>query len=85
MLSVKLVVHHLTSNFKWLMSRSSAVLKIYYGYNYIVFGFFSISLMDAVQAAMTTRILEPDQCRNRAEWRLVSGRRRQLLINRTDR
>ena len=32
-----------------------------------------------VQAAMTTRNLEPDQWRNREEWRLVSGRRRQLL------
>jgi hypothetical protein len=31
------------------------------------------------QAAMTTRNLEPDQWRNREEWRLVSGRRRQLL------
>jgi hypothetical protein len=28
---------------------------------------------------MTTRNLEPDQWRNREEWRLVSGRRRQLL------
>ena len=27
----------------------------------------------------TTRNLEPDQWRNREEWRLVSGRRRQLL------
>jgi hypothetical protein len=27
-----------------------------------------------VQAAMTTRNLEPDQWRNREEWRLVSGR-----------
>ena len=27
----------------------------------------------------TTRNLEPDQWRNRVEWRLVSGRRRQLL------
>ena len=35
--------------------------------------------MEAVQAAMTTRNLEPDQWRNREEWRLVSGRRRQLL------
>ena len=32
-----------------------------------------------VQATMTTRNLEPDQWRNREEWRLVSGRRRQLL------
>ena len=37
-----------------------------------------------VQAAMTTRNLEPDQWRDREEWRLVSGRRRQLLNNRTD-
>jgi hypothetical protein len=35
--------------------------------------------MEGVQAAMTTRHLEPDQWRNREEWRLVSGRRRQLL------
>ena len=35
--------------------------------------------MEAVQAAMTTRNLETDQWRNREEWRLVSGRRRQLL------
>jgi hypothetical protein len=28
---------------------------------------------------MTTRNLEPDQWRNRKEWRLVSGRRRQLF------
>ena len=41
--------------------------------------------MEGVQAAMTTRDLEPDQWRNREEWRLVSGRRRQLLKNRTDR
>ena len=34
---------------------------------------------EGVQAAMTTRNLEPDQWRNRDEWRLVSGRRRQLL------
>jgi hypothetical protein len=32
-----------------------------------------------VQAAMTTRNLEPEQWRNREEWRLVSGSRRQLL------
>jgi len=38
--------------------------------------------MEGVQAAMTTRNLEPDQWRNREEWRLVSGRRRQLLKNR---
>jgi hypothetical protein len=35
--------------------------------------------MEGVQAAMTTRNLEQDQCRNREEWRLVSGRWRQLL------
>ena len=35
--------------------------------------------MEGVQAAMTTRNLETDQWRNREEWRLVSGRRRQLL------
>ena len=35
--------------------------------------------MEGVQAAMTTRDLETDQWRNREEWRLVSGRRRQLL------
>ena len=32
--------------------------------------------IEAVQAAMTTRNLEPVQWRNREEWRLVSGRRR---------
>ena len=31
--------------------------------------------MEGVQATMTTRNLEPDQWRNREEWRLVSGRR----------
>ena len=35
--------------------------------------------MEGVQAAMTTGNLETDQWRNREEWRLVSGRRRQLL------
>jgi hypothetical protein len=35
--------------------------------------------MEGVQATMTTRNLEPDQWGNREEWRLVSGRRRQLL------
>ena len=35
--------------------------------------------MEGVQAAMTTRNLETDQWRNREEWRLVSGERRQLL------
>ena len=34
---------------------------------------------EGLQAAMTTRNLEPDRCRNREEWCLVSGRRRQLL------
>jgi len=40
---------------------------------------------EGVQAATTTRNLEPDQWKNRQEWRLVSRRRRQLLKNRTDR
>jgi hypothetical protein len=35
--------------------------------------------MEGIQAAMTKRNLEPDQWRNREEWRSVSGRRRQLL------
>jgi hypothetical protein len=35
--------------------------------------------MEGVQAATTTRNLETDQWRNREEWRLVCGRRRQLL------
>jgi hypothetical protein len=35
--------------------------------------------MEGVQAAMTTRHLEPDQLRNREEWRLVDGRQRQML------
>ena len=35
--------------------------------------------MEGVQAAITTRNIETDQWRNREEWRLVSGRRRQLL------
>ena len=35
--------------------------------------------MEGVQAAMTTRNLETDHWRNREEWCLVSGRRRQLL------
>ena len=39
---------------------------------------------EEAQAVMTTRNLEPDQWRNREEWRLVSGRRRQLFKNRTD-
>jgi hypothetical protein len=37
------------------------------------------TLMEGVQSARTARNLEPDQWRNREEWRLVSGRRRQLL------
>jgi len=42
--------------------------------------------MEGVQAATTTRYLEPEQWRNREEWRLVSERRRQLVKkNRTDR
>jgi len=40
--------------------------------------------LEGVQAAMTTRNLEPDQWRNRQEWRLVPGRRRQMLKNRID-
>ena len=35
--------------------------------------------MEGVQTAVTARGLEPDQWKNRGEWRLVSGRRRQLL------
>jgi hypothetical protein len=35
--------------------------------------------MEGVQAAMITGNSEPDPWRNREEWRLVSGRRRQLL------
>jgi hypothetical protein len=35
--------------------------------------------MEEVQVAMTTRNLKPDEWRNREEWRLVSGRRQQLL------
>ena len=40
--------------------------------------------MGGVQAAMTSRDLEPEQWRNREEWRLGSGRWRQLL-NKPDR
>ena len=40
--------------------------------------------MEGVQAAMTSRDLEPEQWRNREEWRLGSERRRQLL-NKPDR
>jgi len=39
---------------------------------------------EGVQAAMTTRNLEPVPWRNREEWRLVFGRRRQLLQKRMD-
>jgi hypothetical protein len=35
--------------------------------------------MEGVQAAMTTRNLEPDQWRKREELRLIPGRWRQLL------
>jgi IS5 family transposase len=41
--------------------------------------------MEGVQAAMTTGNLEPDQWKNREQWRLVCRRLRQLLKNRTDR
>ena len=34
--------------------------------------------MEGVQEATTTRNLEPDHWRNREEWRLVSGRWRQV-------
>ena len=30
--------------------------------------------MEGVQAAMTTRNLEPDQWKNREDWRFVSGK-----------
>ena len=40
---------------------------------------------EGVQAAMTTGNLGSEQWRNREEWRLVCGRRRQLLKYRTDR
>jgi hypothetical protein len=40
--------------------------------------------MEGVEAAMTTRNLEPDQWRNREEWCLVSGRKRQLIKYRID-
>jgi len=35
--------------------------------------------LEGLQAAMTTRNLEPDQWRNREEERLFFGRQRQLL------
>jgi hypothetical protein len=41
--------------------------------------------MEGVQAAMTARYIEQNQWRNREEWRLVSGRRRQPSQNRIDR
>jgi hypothetical protein len=37
--------------------------------------------IEGVKAAMTTGNLQPDQWKNREEWRLVCGRRRQLLQN----
>jgi len=37
--------------------------------------------MEGVQAAMTTRNLDPVHWRNREEWRLVSRRWQQLLKN----
>jgi hypothetical protein len=37
------------------------------------------TLMEGVQAAMTTGNLEQNEWRNREEWHLVCGRRRQLL------
>ena len=40
--------------------------------------------MQRVQVAMTTKNLEVDQWRNRNEWRLISGRRRQLLKKKPD-
>ena len=41
--------------------------------------------MEVVKAEMTTRNLESDQWRIRQEWRLVSGRRRQLLKKKPNR
>jgi len=41
--------------------------------------------MEGVQAAMTTRNIEPDEWRNREEWCLVSGRQRLLLKKWIDR
>jgi hypothetical protein len=35
--------------------------------------------IEGVQTAMKTRNLEPYQWRKKQEWRLVSGRRQQLL------
>jgi len=42
-------------------------------------GYLGKTWMEGVQAAMTARNLESDRWRNREEWRLVSGRWRQLL------
>jgi hypothetical protein len=57
--------------------------KLWYGYHRRKEkkkrGLSRITWMEGVKAAMTTRNLEPDQWRNRKEWRLVSGRQRQLL------
>ena len=39
--------------------------------------------MEGVQTDMATRNLELDQWRNREEWRLVSGRLRQLFKKKT--
>jgi hypothetical protein len=41
--------------------------------------------MEGVRAAMRTRHLEEDQWLSREEWRLGSGRRRQLSQDRKDR
>jgi hypothetical protein len=41
--------------------------------------------MEGVRAAMKTRHLEEDQCLNRKEWCLGSGRRRQLSQDRKGR
>ena len=52
------------------------VLWVFFFYNA---GEFYSTYKHFVQAALTARNLEPDQWRSREEWRLVSGRRRQLL------
>jgi hypothetical protein len=41
--------------------------------------------MEGVRAGMTTRHLEVDQWLNRKEWRLGSGRQRQLAQDQKDR
>ena len=41
--------------------------------------------MEGVRAAMKTKHLERDQCLNRKEWCLGSGRRRRLSQDRKDR